>query len=210
MKKTNLHDNSKEKEILLGVVIQNNLKWSSQIELLCGKLKKRIAVLDRLRKILPKRNKKIIVEGLFNSVLCYCLPLFGGCSVADLDSLQVLQNSAARIVLNFPSRSNRDQMFNELLWLTVRQLVTYNTLVLIYRIRRSNEPEYLAQCFHHENINGNIVIKNIRLELYRNSFVFRGSLLWNKLPEDIKKEQSIRRFKEKTRSWTLGNVERFF
>ena len=49
MNETNLHDNSKEKEILLGVVIQNNLKWSSQIELLCGKLKKRIAVLDRLR-----------------------------------------------------------------------------------------------------------------------------------------------------------------
>ena len=48
MNETNLHDNSKEKEILLGVVIQNNLKWSSQIALLCGKLKKRIAVLDRL------------------------------------------------------------------------------------------------------------------------------------------------------------------
>ena len=61
----------------------------------------------------------------------------------------------------------------------------------------TNEPEYLAQCFRQENINGNIVLKNIKLDLYRKSFVFRGSLLWNKLPDDIKKEQRIRRFKEK-------------
>ena len=100
--------------VLLGVTIQCDLKWGEQIKVLAAKLKMRLAGLNRLRFIMNFFNRKQIVQGIFNSVLCYCLPVFGGCSNGEIMSLQVQQYQAARIVLKLPPRSNRDSMFNEL------------------------------------------------------------------------------------------------
>ena len=66
---------------------------------------------------------KTITQGIFNSVLVYCLPLFGGCSKGQLGDLQVLQNKAADIVTRSPPRTARNTMFDQLDWLTVNQLI---------------------------------------------------------------------------------------
>ena len=105
-------EESKEKsEVLLGIKIQNNLEWSSQIEVLRMKLKKRLGGLANLKMIMGFNDKRSIVQGVFDSVLCYCLPLFGGYSNTDLKTLQVMQNMAAQITLSMPPRSHRDHMY---------------------------------------------------------------------------------------------------
>ena len=74
-------------------------------------------------------------------MLVYCLPLFGGCDKNELNSLQVLQNKAAQIVTKSPPRSIRNPMYDQLDWLSVNQLVAYHTLIQVYKIRKSEEPE---------------------------------------------------------------------
>ena len=160
-------------ESLLGIKVQNDLKWSSHIDTLCAKLRVRLAGLTKLRMAMSLRSKKMIIQGVFQSVLSYCLPLFGGCSVIELNMLQGLQNKAARIALNFPSRSNRNAIYDTLGWLTVRQLMVYFSLLTIYRIRASKQPEYLAEKLLNENLYGHIIVKNNNLQLYRSSFMFR-------------------------------------
>jgi hypothetical protein len=59
-------------------VITNDMEWSEQVKALVGKLKQRLGGLEKLKYIMRPEYKKNIVEGVFNSVLCYCLPLFGG------------------------------------------------------------------------------------------------------------------------------------
>ena len=46
-------------ELLLGVNVQSNLKWSEQIETLTGKLKTRVTGLNHLRHSMSKTNKQI-------------------------------------------------------------------------------------------------------------------------------------------------------
>ena len=75
------------------------------MEALCGKLKTRLAGIEKLRRLMSSSAKKIIIEGVFKSILSYCLPGFWGCNVAEMMSLQTLQNRAARIALNLPPRS---------------------------------------------------------------------------------------------------------
>ena len=114
-------------EKLLGVNIESNLKWHKTIAELRLKLKSRLAGLLKLRYVVPYSYLKIITHGIFNSILVYCLPLYGGCEKADLQSLQVLQNKAAQIVTKSPPRSERRVMYDRLYWLTVNQLVAYHT-----------------------------------------------------------------------------------
>ena len=148
-----LKETKENAESLLGIKVQNNLKWSIQIQSLSSKLKQRLAGLEKLKYVMSCSAKNTIVKGVFNSVLCYYLPLFGGCSKEDLDLLQTQQNKAARIVLNYPPRSNRDSTFDKVKWLTVRQLIAYYSLLAVYRIRTSKQPENLHGLIARDNHN---------------------------------------------------------
>ena len=196
-------------EELLGVTVQCDLKWSKQIDVLTSKLKSRITGLEKLKYVMTKPTRNNIVQGVFNSVLCYCIPLYGGCTKYELHQLQVQQNRAARCVLRLPPGSNRDFSFNKLGWLTVVQLIAYHTLIAVFRIRTNRQPEYLSNFLTRDNILGNIIVQNSNLGLYRNSFTYRGSVLWNKLPRAIRTEIKIGTFKKKVRAWIVQNVPRF-
>ena len=164
-----------------------------------------------LKCIMRSSSKKNIVEGVFNSVLCYCLPLFGECNSSDLKALQVQQNKAAQIVLSLPPRSHRDNMYDRLNWLTVNQLVVYHTLLSVHRIRQSEEPEYLASILGKTSrqVRGGIIVDNHKLGLARKSFTIRGAEQWNKLTTDLRVETKLSKFKQGLRKWVAGNVTRF-
>ena len=96
--------------------------------------------LAHIRNIAPYPVRKMIANGIFNSVLTYCLPLFGDYGVTNLKEIQILQNTAAQIVSHSPPRAARVQMFTKMDWLTVDQLVADHTLISVFKIRKSREP----------------------------------------------------------------------
>ena len=146
---------------------------------------------------------------MFNSVLVYCLPLFGGCDVQEIKDLQTLQNKAARIVTHSPLRAHRKDMYNKLGWLTVKQLVIYHTLLTVYRVRQAKEPEYLSSILCNDNRLEKIIVPNIRLTLTQKSFTTRGACNWNSLPLEIRKIETISCFKQEVKKWIKSYVPRF-
>ena len=111
--------------------------------------------------------------------------------------------------LGLPSRTSRSILFEKLGWLTVQQLVAYHTLITIYRIRIKREPEHLASYLCRDNMYGNIIVKTSDKDYYRNSFVYRGSTLWNKVPKIIRNEDKIGAFKKKLKIWVMKTIPRF-
>ena len=103
---------------------------------------------------------------MFNSVLNYCLPLYGGMGKGEMNSLQVMQNKAARIAAAMPPRSNRVEVFDKLGWFTVHQLIFYQTVLLVYKVRQSNQPDFLASQLSCDSRNCRIMIPNIKLHLF--------------------------------------------
>ena len=88
------------------------MKWSKQVDELKSKLKARLTGLGKVRNIVSSlRLRKTIAEGIFNSILTYCVLLWGGCAKGELQQLQVMQNMAAQHVLRLPRRSSRNEMF---------------------------------------------------------------------------------------------------
>ena len=204
-----LEEDPEKFETLLGCKIQADLKWHKQIQYLQERLKGRLAGLSHIKFILPFSTRKIISEGMFNSVLSYCLPLFGGCDLQEIKDLQILQNKAARIVTHSQLRTNRDRMYDQLSWLTVRQLIMYHTLLTVYRIRATEEPEYLARILCYESRLDKIVVPNPKLTLRQKSFTIRGACNWNSLPQYIRRLDTISSFKKEVKAWIKREVPRF-
>ena len=196
-------------EMLLGCHLQPDLKWHSQIENLVSKLRARLVGLYSLKFVLPYQTRNQVTLGMFNSVLVYCLPLFGGCDLGEIKQLQVLQNKAAQIVTHSPPRTQRLTMFSRLKWLTVNQLIAYHTLLTVYKIRDSGEPEYLARFLNQDNRSGHIILPNTKLSLFMKSFVWRGAATWNQLSPELRKLPKIRHFKRAAKDWVLANIAPF-
>ena len=95
-----LNESDSLSETLLGCPIWGNLKWTQHVITLKAKLKKRVAGVYNIRYILPFSTLKTICEGWFQSVLAYCLPLYGGCDIGSLTDLKVCQNKIARLITN--------------------------------------------------------------------------------------------------------------
>lgn len=71
-----IEENSESK--ILGIKVQNDLRWTSHTSALCNGLKYRNCVLNRAAKQLPKGTLKGLGEGLVGSRYRYCLAVFGG------------------------------------------------------------------------------------------------------------------------------------
>ena len=196
-------------ETLLGCQIEPTLKWHKQVEELLKKLKKRLTALENLRTIIPYHLRKRITEGIFTSVLVYCLPLFGGCDKFEMEAIQVMQNKAARLVTHSQLRTSRKVIYSQIGWMTVNQLVFYHSALSTFRIRQSQEPEYLSSIMSRNNRADKIIIPNTTLTLAKNSYCYRGSAQWNSLPDHIRKCLRISQFKPQLKKWIHQNVAQF-
>ena len=78
----------------------------------------------------------------------------------------------------------------------------------MFKTRRTGEPEDLATILSRDNSTGHIVMRNTPLVLYRRSFVFRGAMLWNRLPPDLRGEVKISNFKKAVKNWDAEHVQR--
>ena len=129
--------------------------------------------------------------------------------MGDIKDLQILQNKVAQIVMHSSRRENRNRMYDKLNWLSVNQLISYFTLLAVFRVRATREPEYLSNVFHNVNRSGSIIVRNTRLTLYKESFGLRGARSWNDLPVKIRNIEKIGLFKIELRKWIKQNVRRF-
>ena len=124
----------------------------------------------------------------------------------------VLQNKDAECIASDSLTCKggfRNPMYDQLDWLTVNQLIRYHTLLAVYRIRMTKEPEYFAASLCNDNRNGNIIVQKTKLSLALKSFKIRGACQWNALPASIRNLENIGTFKKEVKTWIKQHVPRF-
>ena len=104
-------------EKLLGLHINADFGWSTHIDQLSIQLKKRIGLLRRIRKRVPKEMIVIIAEAIFNSLLRYGAAVFLKPVYDEEDlnlkklpkntiALQTLQNSMLRVIFGLKKQNH--------------------------------------------------------------------------------------------------------
>ena len=139
-------------EKLLGCWVQDCLKWSVHIrdhqESLLRALATRYAAVKKVARITSFRDRKILAEGIFTSKLTYLIALWGGCESGMMRTLQVVQNKVARTVARVDWRTPVREIFNQIGWLSVHQLAFYHSVLLVYKVKSSHQPQYLSSLFN--------------------------------------------------------------
>ena len=208
-------------EKLLGIFIQDDLKWTEYIQnndkSLLKQLSSRLNALRIVSGVASFKARLMIANGIFCSKLIFQISLWGGTEDFLLKSLQVVQNKAARFVTRRGKYTPVVELLGQCGWLSVRQLVFYHSTILIYKTLQTTYPKYIynklssdfpynTRLAQSEAVRMGPDFKS-KLELTEKSFMSRATTSFNQLPTSLRQIPKIEAFKKKLKTWVLGNVQ---
>ena len=160
----------------------------------------------------------MIANGIILSKLIYLIPLWAGADKYLLNSLQLIQNKAARLVTKCGQETPIRMLLRQCGWLSVAQMGMYHSLVSTFKIKQSKCPLYLySKLWDTEDVPYNVrsaAKHRIRLgrssqavtQLARCSFKYRSAEDWNTLPVVIRQTEDLSSFKCMLRKWIFENI----
>ena len=204
-----------ENEKYLGLTISNDLSWDEHILGICKSMNYYLYMLRSLRKILPASLLMKIYNSYVQSKLDYGISIWGCTTETNLNKIQRIQNLAARIITgNFDYINTRGIDIVESLNIqTIRVRRDYFLCTLMYKCVNGFAPIYLCDVTMHADIhdhdtrssrNKNLYVPRPYKEIYKRSFKYKASQLWNVLPCYVRNQQSIDCFKreyKKVKGW---------
>ena len=209
-------------EKLLGAKISNNFLWNLHIRddetSMFRNLTSKINALHKISEFASFKTRKMVASGLIMSTIMYIIQVYGGCSGYLTAMLQVLQNKAARCVTRLPWLTPTTILLTQCGWLSIKQMVMYYSLVLLFKTKMERKPVYIYQ--HIGDIKGrNTRIETERMESNKlkdkrnfqkgtpkKTFIPRAIDDWNSLPANLRQLKDIMTFKKMLRLWIMEKV----
>ena len=95
--------------------------------------------------------------------------------------------------------------------LSVHQLGAMSTIIMTKKILQSGKPEFIADQMIVREAGGTrsgntMQLARSSLTLSREGFLYRGSKLFNLLPENLRNENKISKFKREAKAWVKLNI----
>ena len=150
------------------------------------------------------RHCLTIVHALVISRLDYGNALLYGITEALMTKLQMVQNSAARLIARQRKHQHITPVLIKFHWLPVPWPVQYKLLVLVFSALHELAPKYIQDLLTPYSPNRNLrsadqcllVVPRYNLGGYgRRAFSVSGPALWNSLPENIRQSDTLAKFK---------------
>ncbi len=124
----------------LGITFSENLSWSDHLNI-STKINQRIGLLRRNKAFIPLKTRLIIYNALILPLFDYGDVIWGDKNNSSLmDKLQVLQNKAAKTILDAPYLSSSTEALNKLHWhpLTHRRKLLNNLTEFNLELPKTN------------------------------------------------------------------------
>ena len=206
---TSIKQVSKQK--LLGIIIDENLSWTPQIDNLCSILSSKISLLKHISAYVPQDVQKIFYQAYILPLIDYGSNTWGTTSGPNIERLSKLQKRAARIILKADFMTPALDMFDQLSWQSIPKRLMYNKAILAIKALNNLTPTYItnllkpisqthSRCLRSSE-NGLLSIPRSRSVLFDRSFSYSASKLWNLLPLNLRTAGSLNEFKSYLRNY---------
>ena len=124
-----------DKVKILGVYFTSGLDQTPNMQNIIQKVNYRIYVLNNIIRFTNIKTRLILYNSLIISIFTYCLENLSDMRSNQLNILNVLLNKCSHKILGITSyRLNTTTILNKLNWLSLHQMIIFNSLKLIHRI----------------------------------------------------------------------------
>ena len=151
-----------------------------------------------------------VYYGIFQSVIDYCLTVWGSAAHKHLCKIRKIHNRAARLLAqSFDWNIRGIDIVRDLGWQNAKERYCFLSSCLTYKSLNSLASYYLYDIFpsvseYHtvstRNATSNTVQHPRCNSLYKSSLSVNGSRLWNKPPLEIRNKKTFSAFKYKLKN----------
>ena len=195
---------------ILGGNLENDLTWNAHLntgeKAIIPSIRKLIGSLNGIRHVMSRKAKLNIVNSLVVSKLTYIVSLWGNTSKSQQKKAQVCLNMAARLILDVSKRTRQKDLMTGCGWLDVSELTEYQSIMQLWKTVRMKMPINLSRKFQMDE-NNHIDTQQPRLLLTADAWRCKTVQHFNALPEMIRAELSISRFKRELKKWIIERRE---
>ena len=165
--------------------------------------------ISSIRNNLSKKDTEILIHAFVMSVLDNGNSLLYGITNKHLNKLQVLQNSAARVVEMKRKYDHITETRKQLHWLPIEARIKHKILGFVWKCLNTMAPPYLIRKLtikiNHRELRNNadniLVIPKINCITFGGrAFERAAPLLWNKLPEQIRNADTLTQFQSRLKT----------
>lgn len=198
-----------QKTKYLGIIIDDNLSLNDHAIYTIQKVTAKVNVLARLGNTVTSYTKSMIYKSIVAPHFEYCSTLMINYSQNYLDVLQKLQNRSMRMILGVNKYTKINLMLETLGWMSVWERVKYNTMIMVYKMVNNISPKYLQNKLtksgdtHNYNTRNRskLCINFTRTYTAEKSITYQGFKWFNDLPDQIKQELTVDRFKRSLKEY---------
>ena len=191
-----------------GVITDEEFSWQPHIIGTCKTVSKNLYLLSQLRHFVDTLKCRLFYHAHISSHLTYASTVWDGCSDILFNKLNSLHRRAAKLMISDSSLST-----NTKLWylgiLPLKEELMFYKAVLEFKACKNLAPPYLKQLFICSNICATsryITLPKPRIDLFKTSFPFSGTSLWNTIPKQIKSCNSLTSFKTELYKWIRSRL----
>ena len=183
---------------MLGVILDEKLKFDQHVAKVCRKVTQNIAVLRRIRNMLPFELRKAIYNSFIIPHYNYCAETWHFCSKSSLNKLEKVNERAIRFVFKDKNTPYCD-LLKQLGRATLAEERAHEILGTIFRILHGSCPVSIRDLIQ-RRIYQRRKVNTTKYGL--KSCRYYGPKLWNSLPDSVKSLTTYAAFRK-----ALVNIE---
>ena len=198
---------------ILGVTFDNRMTLQKHITNICRSVNMHIRKINSIRRYLSNTAVRTLVQSIVIARLDYCNSVCVGLPINRLQRLQLVQNSAARVISQTKRYTSITPILNELHWLPINKWCKFKILLLTFKSLNGCAPEYLCDMLNVYMPNRSlrstaftslVPYRNRSIRLGKRLFGTSAAKLWNELPRNIQRADSITMFKKRLKTFIFS------
>ena len=180
------------------------------IDYICFKTKRNVGIISRPKGVIPTGSYIELYKSLVEPYFRYGSTVSGLYNDNLIDKFQLLQDRVARIITDTSYDSaDHPLLLTELGWLDIRQLITFDLGIFMFKINRRMAPQSVNNMFnnisdirHYQTRNSkqdNYFGIPINTQITKTAISYSGPKLWNDIPRSIRDAPSLETCKTRFR-----------
>ena len=187
----------------LGAYFDKNLSMDYHVKMKCRAAYAQLFMISKIRNYLDEKSAEQLIHALVHSHIDYCSAILIGLPKCLLNKLQMVQNSAARVLCRVKKRDTIKPTLKRLHWLSVASRIKFKVCCLTFKALHDQGPQYLKEMLVIRNTglrSSNTMTLNVprtRSKSGDRSFAVAAPREWNLLPVDIRTCDNFETFRRK-------------
>ena len=204
------HITDKRNTRMLGLNLNSNLGWDNHVTTGKGailpQLRRKLGMITKIKDSLSKKALLHLVNALILSRISYGICIWGNTNQSLQKQVQILINSAARLITQKNKMTRQTTLLDECGWLPIHLMIEKYSLTQMWKTIWWKIPMYMDEKIQRRPEN-KIETTPPRLLLTARSYRWTTVNNWNKMPRMLREEDNLVTFKRQLKTWMLERTK---